>query len=159
MTANAVEAKLGDAELYRQVAPELIRFATALVGRDDATDVLSSAVVKALASPSWPGVENRRAYLYRAVFNEAQTWLARSRRRVTLEARASPTERWEMPNIRPDVGAAVAELSVRQRAVIVLTYWADLDSRTVGERLGISDGSVRRHLARARARLREVLDA
>jgi RNA polymerase sigma-70 factor (ECF subfamily) len=54
---------------------------------------------------------------------------------------------------------AVVALSVRQRAVIVLTYWADLDPRTVAERLGISEGSVRRHLARARAHLREALDA
>lgn len=43
--------------------------------------------------------------------------------------------------------------------MVLLTYWADLDPGTVAERLGISEGSVRRHLARARARLREVLDA
>jgi DNA-directed RNA polymerase specialized sigma24 family protein len=64
-----------DAELYQRVSPELIRFATALVGRGDAPDVLSGAVVKALGTPGWPAVANRRAYLYRAVFNEAQTWL------------------------------------------------------------------------------------
>ena len=64
-----------DARLYERVAPELIRFATALVGPVDAADVLSSAVVKALSTPGWPAVTNRPAYLYRAVFNEAQTWL------------------------------------------------------------------------------------
>jgi RNA polymerase sigma factor (sigma-70 family) len=150
------------AALYEQLAPELIRFATALVGRVDASDVLSGAVVKALASPGWPAVANRRAYLYRSVFNEAQTWLRRAGQRPILEARAvraAGTERWELPNLRPDVRMAVARLSVRQRAVIVLTYWADLDPRSVAEWLGISEGSVRRHLARARARLREVLDA
>jgi RNA polymerase sigma factor (sigma-70 family) len=57
------------------------------------------------------------------------------------------------------VREAVGTLSLRQRAVVVLTYWADLDPATIAERLGISDGSVRRHLARARARLREALDA
>ena len=151
-----------DAELYGRVAPELIRFATALVGRVDAPDVLSGAVVKALATPGWPTVVNRRAYLYRAVFNEAQTWLRRAGQRSILEARAvraAGVDRWELPTLRPDVRAAVAGLSVRQRAVIVLTYWADLDPRSVAEWLGISEGSVRRHLARARARLREVLDA
>ena len=152
----------GDAELYQSLAPELIRFATALVGRVDAPDVLSGAVVKALATPGWPAVANRRAYLYRAVFNEAQTWLHRAGRRPILEARAvraAGVDRWELPTLRPDVRVAVARLSVRQRAVIVLTYWADLDPRSVAEWLGISEGSVRRHLARARARLREVLDA
>jgi hypothetical protein len=45
-------AELGSdiAELYQRLAPELIRFATALVGPVDAADVLSAAVVKALAS-------------------------------------------------------------------------------------------------------------
>jgi RNA polymerase sigma factor (sigma-70 family) len=151
-----------DAELYERLAPELIRFATALVGRADAPDVLSGAVVKVLASPGWRAVANRRAYLYRSVFNEAQTWLRRAGQRPILEAtavRAARLDRWELPTLRPDVRMAVAALSVRQRAVIVLTYWADLDSRSVAERLGISEGSVRRHLARARARLREVLDA
>lgn len=151
-----------DAALYQRVSPELIRFATALVGRADAPDVLSAAVVKALATPGWPAVANRRAYLYRAVFNEAQTWLRRAGQRPVLErraVRAATVDRWELPALHPDVRAAVAGLSVRQRGVIVLTYWADLDPRSVAERLGISEGSVRRHLARARARLRKVLDA
>jgi RNA polymerase sigma-70 factor (ECF subfamily) len=148
-----------DAETYRQLAPELTRFATALVGRSDAHDVLSGAVVKALATPAWPTVANRRAYLYRAVFNEAQRWLRRSGQRPGREARWAGPDRWELPAFHDDVRRAVAALSVRQRAVVVLTYWADLDPRTVADRLGISEGSVRRHLARARANLREALDA
>jgi RNA polymerase sigma factor (sigma-70 family) len=154
-------AELGSdvAELYERLAPELIRFATALVGSVDAADVLSAAVVKVLASPSWAGVTNHRAYLHRAVYNEARRWLRRAAQRRSLEARSSAVDRWELPTLRLDVRHAVAALSVRQRAVIVLTYWADLDPRQVGERLGISEGSVRRHLARARARLRKVLDA
>lgn len=152
-----------DAMLYERLAPELIRFATALVGRIDAPDVLSGAVVKALAAPGWPAVVNRRAYLYRTVFNEAQTWLRRASQRPIFEARATrataASDRWDLPALRPDVRVAVTGLSVRQRAVIVLTYWADLDPPAVAERLGISEGAVRRHLARARARLREVLHA
>ena len=52
---------------------------------------------------------------------------------------------------------AVAALSVRQRAVIVLTYWLDLHPAGIAGLLGVSEGAVRRHLARARAHLREVL--
>jgi RNA polymerase sigma factor (sigma-70 family) len=148
-----------DAVLYEQLAPELVRFAAALVGRVDAPDVLSQAVVKALATPAWPTVANRRAYLYRAVVNEATTWRSRAERRPVLEARAAGTGVWELPTLRPDVAVAVAALSVRQKAVVVLTYWADLDVATVADRLGISEGAVRSHLARARARLREALDA
>jgi RNA polymerase sigma-70 factor (ECF subfamily) len=51
----------------------------------------------------------------------------------------------------------VAKLSMRQRAVVVLTYWDDLDADEISRRLGISSGAVRKHLARARARLKELL--
>ena len=58
-----------------------------------------------------------------------------------------------------DVLEAVAKLSVRQRAAVMLTYWEDLPAGDVAARLGVSVGSVKRHLARARARLKEQLNA
>lgn len=154
-----VAERLDDAAVYAGLAPELIRFATALVGPADAADVLSHAVVKALASPTWPTVSDRRAYLYRAVFNAARTHHRRARQRVEREGRTGGRPHWDLPNLDTDVRSAVRALSMRQRAVVVLTYWLDLDPATVAGRLGISEGSVRRHLARARARLREVLHA
>lgn len=148
----------GDAALYEALAPELVGFACGLVGRDDAPDVLGNAVTNALASRTWPTVENRRAYLYRAVLNEAKALRRRAALRRDREAWADARTTWELPEFRPEVRVAVDALSVQQRAVILLTYWADLDTGSVAELLGISDGSVRRHLARGRARLREVLD-
>jgi RNA polymerase sigma factor (sigma-70 family) len=59
---------------------------------------------------------------------------------------------------RPEVLEAVSRLSLRQRAVIVLTYWNDLDPASVAGLLRISEGAVRSHLARARALLKEYLD-
>jgi len=147
-----------DAAVYSALAPELTRFATALVGREDAADVVSTAVVKALAAPSWSTVTNRRAYLYRAVFNAAHTHRRRRHLRLERDSRTPSPAHWDLPNLHPEVREAVARLSVRQRAVIVLTYWADMDPAGVADHLGISDGAVRRHLARARSRLREVLD-
>ena len=146
-----------DATLYRALAPELIRFATALVGPSDAPDVLSIAVVKALSSRTWATVTNRRAYLYRAVMNTAVTHRRRAAMRLSREG-ALILDQFAAPEVHPEVRAAVSALSLRQRAVVVLTYWADLPPAAVAELLGISDGAVRRHLARARANLRKVLD-
>lgn len=53
--------------------------------------------------------------------------------------------------------AAFDALSVQQRAITYLTYWHDLSVSQVAEALGVGDGTVRRQLARARGRLREVL--
>jgi RNA polymerase sigma-70 factor (ECF subfamily) len=155
---KVVERETDDAALYRRVAPELTAFATGLVGRQDAADVVSSAVVRSLGTPKWSAVTDRRAYLYQAVFNEAQRWKRRAGERRDREARAASDSAWELPTFQPEVRAAVERLSVRQRAVVLLTYWADLDPTAISDLLGLGEGSVRRHLARARARLRKVLD-
>jgi RNA polymerase sigma factor (sigma-70 family) len=52
---------------------------------------------------------------------------------------------------------ALNRLSVQQRAAVLLTYWGDLSTEAVAERMGISVGAVKRHLARARKRLQEWL--
>ena len=65
---------------------------------------------------------------------------------------------WAIPEVRPEVLAAVRQLSPRQRAVVVLTYWEDLAPDEVASILGTSQGSVKQHLARARSKLRRVLD-
>lgn len=57
----------------------------------------------------------------------------------------------------PELLATLLRLPLQQRAVTFLTYWADLAPAAVADQLGISDGSVRRHLARARATLRKEL--
>ena len=146
-----------DAEIYAKYADELVRFATGLVGRSQAQDVVSGAVVRCLGSRSWPTVGNPRAYLYRSVWAEARMAHRGSVRRQIREREAAPPEWAADPDVHPEILRAVSSLSLRQRAVIVLTYWADLDPPAVAEFLGIREGSVRRHLARARARLREVL--
>jgi len=151
--------ELSDGELYRKHADDLTRFATGLVGPADAADVVSEAVLGWLASPRWALVRDKRAYLYRAVYYEATSFHRTSNRRRSREERTASRDRVDVPDVRPEVLAAVSRLSVQQRAVIVLTYWDDLDPPAIAALLGISDGAVRRHLARARSRLKEILDA
>ena len=110
-----------------------------------------------MASPAWLSVRDPRAYLFQAVLNEAKQMRRSAIRRAAREASAARGSPPHEPTVRADVVDAITRLSVRQRAVVVLTYWDDLAPDAVAARLGISEGSVRRHLARARARLREVL--
>ena len=49
-----------------------MRFATGLVGPSDGRDVVATAMVRAMWSLSWDSVVNERAYLYKAVLNEAR---------------------------------------------------------------------------------------
>ena len=151
--------ELSDAELYEKHADELTRFATGLVGPSDAPDVVSGAVLDCLASSRWHMASNRRAYLYRAVLNEARASRRSSARRRSREEKARERQESTVAEeVRPEIFGAIERLSVRQRAVIVLTYWNDLDPASIANLLDIGEGSVRRHLARARAHLREYLN-
>lgn len=148
-----------DERIYRKHAEELTRFATFLAGPGDAPDVVSGAVLRALSSPAWPKVEHHRAYLFRAVLNEARMHHRSTARRHARERSSAPAETVDELDTPSDVLEKVDKLSPRQRAVIYLAYWDDLDPPAIAAVLGVSEGSVRRHLARARAALRRMLDA
>ncbi len=149
--------KRSDAEIYSEHAVELVQFATVLVGPGDAQDVVSSAVLRSLGSPGWRQVRNHRGYLYKAVANEARNLYRSESRRRNREVRMSEPIVVYLPELRPEVQQAVERLSVRQRAVVYLTYWEDMTDQMAADYLGISAGSVRRHLARARDHLRKAL--
>jgi RNA polymerase sigma-70 factor (ECF subfamily) len=147
-----------DAEVYRAHATELTRFATVLVGPDSAQDVVAEAVIRMIGSRVWMRAGDRRALLFRAVLFEARN-LHRSAVRRRLREEKAAMSATIFPDDEPalEVGQAVRGLSPQQRAVVFLAYWQDLDVTSIARLLGVSDGTVRRQLARARGRLREVL--
>jgi len=150
-----MDEKAGD--LFSRHATELTRFATGLVGPSQAADVVADAMARLMTSRVWGEAVNPRALMFRAVLFEARMFHRSQRRRLSREARASQREAFEMQEIEPEVAAAVARLSPQQRAVVFLTYWDDLDARMVAELIGVTEGTVRKQLGRARDRLREVL--
>lgn len=145
--------------VYRSYSEELTRYATGLVGPFDAPDVVSDACLKAFEMRKWPDVVDRRAYLYRTVLSVANDHHRRTLSRRLREMKTASREDMPDPAASVDIEVldAVARLSVQQRAAVYLTYWEDLSPETVAERMGISTGTVKRHLARARKRLGELL--
>lgn len=57
-----------------------------------------------------------------------------------------------------ELSTAVSQLSDRQRLVLFLRYYADLDYATIGEALTISGGTVGATLTAARAALSRALE-
>ena len=146
-----------DAELYRKHGAELIRFATVLAGPSMAEDVFSLAVVRSFESSAWSVVENKRAYLFKAVLREALSQRRSSRRRMLREAALAGRDSVDPVVVDRDVLVALGRLSVRQRAVIFLTYWQDLSPGEVGDVLGWSTRTVERELAAGRRQLEVLL--
>jgi RNA polymerase sigma factor (sigma-70 family) len=148
---------------YRDCAADLIRYATVVVGPSDAQDVVNDAVLNVFQSvKDWTSVDNQRGYLFRAVLNQAASHQRSAGRRRRREERASEGQRHDAP--APDATSidahrALARLSPQQRAVVYLTYWEDLATHQVATLLDVSEGSVKKQLARAREQLRRILDA
>jgi len=100
-------------------------------------------------------IQDPTAYLYRTAMN---VFRKRSRRaalalRRVLSPAAEPTPFAEIDE-QQDVVAALAELTPRQRAALVLTDVMDYSSEEAGRALGVSAGTVRGLASRARAILR-----
>ena len=57
-----------------------------------------------------------------------------------------------------DLRNALAAVPPRQRAVLVLRFWADLSVEQTAETLGCSTGTVKSQTARGLVTLREALD-
>lgn len=151
-------------ELYQLHASDLIRFATMLVGPSDAADVVSEAMVGVLASPTSDGVRDGRGYLFRSVSNAAMSYHRSRKRRERRELRAVAANPVATPVDVTVAGASVvarevlAGLSLQQRSVLFLAYWMDLPPAEIADLLGVSEGTVRKQLARSRALLRRRFD-
>ncbi len=164
------------ADFYHREQFALVRFAATIVGPDRADDVVANAMVSVMnrfrdnaeGSRASTSPDTMRPYVYKAVANAgAKEWrtLGRRQRRESLAARLHPPGAAASAadgNDRqpsPEIVDALTRLSPRQRAVIHLAYWEDLTPADIADRIGISEGSVRRHLARARQNLRSSLQA
>lgn len=63
------------------------------------------------------------------------------------------THTTHLPEVRLDIVEALGALSPRERACVVLRYFSDLPVRSVATQLGISEGTAKRYLSDANAKL------
>ncbi len=95
-------------------------------------------------------MENPAGYVFRV----GQRIARRRERRIPLLFPPAPME---MPWVEPGLPKALGGLSERQRVVVVLVHGFGLSQREVAALLGVSAGSVQRHLERGLAKLRSAL--
>jgi RNA polymerase sigma factor (sigma-70 family) len=99
------------------------------------------------------------SYLYRTAFN---TWKRRTRRaaRAVRNAFSSdPGDEFEAADARTLVGAALAHLSPRQRAAVVLTEPLGFSSKEAARALGVRAVTARVLASQGRAAMRDLLGA
>jgi RNA polymerase sigma-70 factor (ECF subfamily) len=154
----SVEA-LGD--LYRRSYHRYLRVAEAIVGEVElAHDAVQDAFARAIRGRfESRGAGSLEAWVWRTVVNAA-----RNARRDQPPAHAAlqelPDQRSASSGSAPsgDVLALLAELPERQRLVLFLRYYADLDYARIAEVLEIQPGTVGATLNHAHAALRTALE-
>jgi RNA polymerase sigma-70 factor (sigma-E family) len=107
--------------------------------------------------------EKGLSYLRRSVVNGSRSVL-RHRQVVDRNAPKPPPD---MPSAeegavelleRSEMVAALRTLPLRQREVLVLRYYGDLSETQIAQAMGISQGAVKSHAARAMSSLRSLLE-
>lgn len=152
------------AEFYRRSKDNCLRTVLVSVGdQDTAQDLVAEAFARAWAS--WRTVRRHpapAAWVVRTALNANISRWRHRRREVSLvdpSAVADPHTAGKAADSPVDsrIMAALMRLPVRQRQVVALRLFLDLDTARTAEVLGIAPGTVTAHLARAIATLRDDL--
>jgi RNA polymerase sigma-70 factor (sigma-E family) len=146
--------------------PSLLRYAVVLTGdRELAQDVVQEVLAR--AQVRWRRIlaaDVPEAYVRRMVLNEylswRRSWAARNvhsvgERLVDLDdARGGVRDHAQHVVDADELWARLAGLGRKQRAVLVLRYYEELDDESIADLLGCSPVTVRSHASRALKHLR-----
>src|SRR5215469_9454350 len=150
-------------EFYTASKDDCLRIVLVNVAdRQLAEDLVAEAFTRAWMS--WRKVREHpvpRAWVVRTALNAHVSWWRHRRREVTVDdptaltrVMGSPLDRSADLDLDEALVEALRALPLRQREVITLRVFFDLDTDATAQLLGISPGTVSSHLHRAIATLR-----
>jgi DNA-directed RNA polymerase specialized sigma24 family protein len=139
--------------LYRDEGQRLERALVLFAGnRDVARDAVAEAFAQAIRGRT--RIRDPRAWVWRAAFRIAAGELKDGNRRNVM-LREAP---YEMPEPVVDLVRALARLSPKQRASLVLFHYAGYPAKDVARIVGSTPAAVTVHLSVGRNRLRHLLE-
>lgn len=150
-----MDDELGFTEWAAACERQLLRSAYLLTGDlQRAEDLVQEALVK--VAMRWVRLRDGRptAYARTVIVHDHASWWRR-RRDLVVDHMPESAAVSSDPDAEMVVSRALARLTRRQRAVLVLRHFDDLSERETAEMLGISVGTVKSQNAAALARLRD----
>jgi RNA polymerase sigma-70 factor (ECF subfamily) len=151
--AVRVKGSEGLEGVYRDEASRLWRSLVAYSGdREIASDAVAEAFAQALRGGA--AIREPDRWVWKVAFRVASGEL-KARDRIGEEA---PELSYEMPDDALAMTALLRRLPTKQRAAVVLHYYADLPNERIAQVLGITTATVRVHLSQGRKRLKQLLE-
>jgi RNA polymerase sigma factor (sigma-70 family) len=123
-----------------------------------AEDQVAEAFARAWAS--WRKLRRHpapRAWVVRTALNTGASWWRRRKSELPLAGHDLTAPECLVSGLDDSLLTALRSLSPRQREVIALRIFLDLDTDTISRQLGIETGTVRMHMSRGLAALRREL--
>ena len=157
VTAERTEASgVGQsfADLYRARYGAMVRLAHLLTGSNTvAEELVQDAFVR--VHGKWDQIDASAAYLRTAVVNACRS---HHRRRLLERTRLPRPPAEATPPAHDELWDALARLSYRQRAVLVLKFYEDMTEADIAAALGCRPGTVKSLTSRALDELRKVIE-
>ncbi|HEV3000739.1 MAG TPA: sigma-70 family RNA polymerase sigma factor [Solirubrobacteraceae bacterium] len=160
------------AELFERYADDIHRYVARRLGRETADDLLAETFAAAFGQRRRYDLSHphARPWLYGIATNLIRDHRRAEARRLRALARTPEPDAHEpmadavasqvsARAARRELSDALAALPARQRDVLLLFAWADLDYAEIATALGVPVGTVRSRLHRARRRLAEAVAA
>ena len=157
------------AEIFDRHAEDIYRYAARRLGQQAAADVMSEVFLAAFRNRRRydTGRGDARPWLYGIAVNVISQHQRAERRyaRVLAAVPGVPAidvvadealDRVTAAQVRPRIMRVLAELSERDRELILLVAWAELSYEQAAQALGIPLGTVRSRLHRIRVKLRRA---
>jgi RNA polymerase sigma-70 factor (ECF subfamily) len=162
----SIDAGVDIEALYDQYRIRVFRAIAGLVFDDAAAEDLTQETFERAwrSRASYRGGEAEvGAWLYRIAMNTAMSWLRRQRLARLLPMRLffgadAGTDSMELVENRQLADVALASLSPKLRAVVVLTYYSGLTRQEVASALGVPAGTVASRLVYAQQVMRAALE-
>jgi RNA polymerase sigma factor (sigma-70 family) len=140
---------------YRESFAEMVRLATLLTGSvEEARDIVQESFVR--LHRAWPRVDRPRAYLHRTVVNGCHSY---HRRRRLERSRVVPIALVASQPAGDELADALLAIPRRERAALVLRFYADQTESEIAAALGCRPGTVGSLIHRGLARLRRAIEA
>ena len=172
LAIRAVTDEAAFVELYNEFFPVVYRFLLSKSKNGEVADEAISRTFLNMYAHLGEYDESRGAFstwLFRIAVNELRMIFRAMQRSLDTawdEGFDPPAPEHEDPEARAldrerneELRQALLKLSERDRRIITMTYWLDMKSEEIAAELDMKPNSVRVALKRARAELREYLEA